>query len=93
MSGHDAEYFRQRRRAQKIPEREPFSAPKYIKRGLELKGPEQLPWPRDLFGNYTSIAELMAEAAELSGPGECRDGVCPCGCRGSTGTTCPRDHT
>jgi hypothetical protein len=75
MSGHDAEYFRQRRRAQKTLGRGTFPTTKFIKRGLELKGPEQLPWPRDLFGNYASIAELMAEAAELSGPGECRDGV------------------
>lgn len=81
MSEHDAEYFRRRRRAQGIPEREPFSAAKYIKRGSELKGLEQLPWPRDLFGNYASIAALIAEAAELSGPSECRDDVCPCGCR------------
>src|SRR5215472_9204725 len=40
-----------------------------------------LAWPGDLFGNYASIAELMAEATELSGPGECRDDVCPRGCR------------
>lgn len=81
MFQHDAEYFRRRRRAQRIPVREPFSAAKFIKRGLELKGLEQLPWPRNLFGEYASMAELMAEAAELSGPGECRDDVCPCGCR------------
>ena len=81
MFQHDAEYFRRRRRAQRIPEREPFSAAKFVKRGLELKGLEQLPWPRNLFGEYASMAELMAEAAELSGPGECRDDVCPCGCR------------
>ena len=81
MPEHDAEYFRRRRRAQKIPAREPFSTAKYIKRGLELKGLEQLPWPRNLFGAPASIAELMAEAAELSGPGKCRDNVCPCGCR------------
>jgi hypothetical protein len=81
MSDHDAEYFRQRRCAQEIPERETLSAKKYSKRGLELKGLEQLPWPKDLFGNYASIAELMAEAAELSGPGECRDDLCSCGRR------------
>ena len=40
-----------------------------------------LAWPRDLFGNYASIAELMAEVTELSGPGEYRDDVCPSGCR------------
>lgn len=81
MSKHEAEYFRRRRRSLGIPEREPFSAAKYVKRGLELKGLEQLPWPTDIFGDPVSIAELMAEAAELSGPRRCRDNVCPCGCR------------
>lgn len=81
MSEHDAEYFRQRRRARGIPKREPFSAAKYIKRGLELKDLEQLPWPRDLFGDRAGIGERMTEAASLSCPEKHRDNVCPCGCR------------
>jgi hypothetical protein len=78
MTAHDAEYFRQRRRAQGIPERDPFSAPKFLKRAIELQRLEQLPWPRNLFGELASIAELMAESAHA---GENADGACSCGCR------------
>jgi hypothetical protein len=67
MSKHDTEYIRQRQRARGTPKREPFSAAKYIKRGLELRDLEQLPWPK-VFGNRASISER-------------RDNVCPCGCR------------
>lgn len=66
MSKHEAEYFRRRRRSLGIPEREPFPAAEYVQRGLELNGLKQLPWPTDIFGDPVSIAELMAEAAELS---------------------------
>jgi hypothetical protein len=31
--------------------------------GAGLRQPEQLPWPRNLFGENATIAELMAEAA------------------------------
>jgi hypothetical protein len=31
------EYFRQRRRAQSIPERDPFCAPKFLQRTTELQ--------------------------------------------------------
>jgi hypothetical protein len=75
MSTHDAEYFRQRRRAH---ERDPFSAPKFLQRATELLRLEQLPWPRNIFGKLTSIAELMAESAHA---GEYADGACSCGCR------------
>lgn len=81
MFQHDAEYFRRRRRAQEVPERDPVSAPKFVERGLELQRLEQLSWPRSLFGDYATIAELMAEAAELSGEyDDSADRVCPCGC-------------
>jgi hypothetical protein len=66
MSKHDAEYFRQRRRAQGISVREPYSAAKLLQRATELRRLEQLPWPRNLFGEPVSIAELLAEAAQLS---------------------------
>jgi hypothetical protein len=62
MSTHDAEYFRPRRRAQGIPARDLFSAPKFLRRATELECLEQLPWPRNLFGELASIAELMAES-------------------------------
>jgi len=82
MSKHNAEYFRQRRRAHGIPEREPFSAPKFLQRAAELRRLEQLPWPSNLFGEPVSIAELMAEAAQLSEQTDENPGhVCPCGCR------------
>jgi hypothetical protein len=78
MSAHDAEYFRQRRRAQGIPERDPFRAPRLLQRATELRSLEQLQWPKNLFGDLASIAELMAESAHT---GEHTDNVCPCGCR------------
>jgi hypothetical protein len=82
MFKHDAEYFRQRRRARGISERDPFSAPKFVKQGLDLQRLEQLDWPRNLFGEYATIAELMAEAAQPSGQfGDNPGGVCRCGCR------------
>jgi hypothetical protein len=84
MSKYDAEYFRQRRRAQGIPERDAFFAPKFLQRATELRRLEQLsncPGPRNLFGDALSVAELMDEAAQLSEQvGENRDDACPCGC-------------
>lgn len=82
MFKHDAEYFRRRRRAQGIPERDPFSAVKFVEQGYELQRLEQLSWPRSQFGEYATIEGLMAEAAQLSGQSSDNpDGVCPCGCR------------
>jgi hypothetical protein len=82
MSTHDAEYFRQRRRAQGIPERDPLSNARFLQRAVELRRLEQLPWPRNLFGDAASIADLLAEAAESSEQdNEVRDDICPCGCR------------
>ena len=78
MSIHDAEYFRQRRRAQGIPERDPFSAPSFQRRATELLRLEQLPWPRKMSGELASISELMAASAH---DGENADGACSCGCR------------
>jgi hypothetical protein len=37
MSTHDAEYFRQRRRAQGIRRREPFLARGFMQRAIELR--------------------------------------------------------
>jgi hypothetical protein len=82
MFKHDAEYFRRRRRAQGIAERDPFSAAKFVKRGCELQRLEQLPWPRSQFGDYATIDELIAQAAQLSDQSSDNPaGVCPCGCR------------
>ena len=63
---HDAEYFRLRRRAQGIPERDPITNPRFVTQGRELAGMlaavecPALPWPAGLFGDST-IAELMAD--------------------------------
>jgi hypothetical protein len=76
MSMHDAEYFRLRCRAQGIPARDPFCTPKLLQRAIELQRLAQLPWPRNLFGELASIAELMTESAYR---GEHTDNVCPCG--------------
>ncbi len=77
MPTHDAEYFRQRRWAQGVPERDPFYAQKFLQRATELRSLEQLPWPRNMFGEPASIAELMAESAHAS---EHTENACPCGC-------------
>src|SRR3977135_3051860 len=54
------------------------SAPRFQHRVTELQHLEQLPSPRNLFGDLASIAELMAESAHS---GENADGACSCGCR------------
>jgi hypothetical protein len=77
---HDAEYFRQRRRQQGIFPRDPLSAPRFLKHGAELRRLEQLPWPRNLFGENATIAELMAEAALFEQLAQISDELCPCGC-------------
>ncbi|MEA2737776.1 MAG: hypothetical protein QOH05_1083 [Acetobacteraceae bacterium] len=78
MSTHDTEYFRQRRQAQGVPAGDPFCTPKFLQRATELYSLEQLPWPRNLFGELASVAELMAGSAHDS---EHTDSVCRCGCR------------
>jgi hypothetical protein len=81
MSKYDAEMFRQLRRTKGSPMRDPFSAPKFLGTP-ELRGLEQLPWPWNLFGEPATIAELLAQATQLSGQaGQNLDDVCPCGCR------------
>jgi hypothetical protein len=81
MAAHDAEYFRQRRRQQGVLPRDPLSAPRFLKHGAELRRLEQLPWPRNLFGENATIAELMAEAALIDQGAQISDELCPCGCR------------
>ncbi len=78
MSMHDAEYFRQSPQTQRIPAREPFSAPEFPRPATEPRRLEQMPWPRNLFGDLASIAELMAESAHGV---RNADGACSRGCR------------
>ncbi len=67
MSVHrHVEYFRLRRLAQDIPAREPFSTPEFLQPLTQAQRLEQLPWPRNLFGEFASIAELMAESDDAS---------------------------
>jgi hypothetical protein len=83
MSTHDAEYFRQCCRAQGIPARDPFCALNFLERATELQSLKQLRWPRNLFGELASIAELMAESAHAC---EHTDNVCRrCGTRAVEG--------
>jgi hypothetical protein len=77
MSVHDAEYFRQRRQAQGVPARDPFSAPRFQQRATELQCLQQLPWPMNLLGEPASIAELMADPAHADGFGMIMTGIGP----------------
>ena len=59
-------------------ERDPFGGPTFLKRATELRRLEQLPWPKNLFGEPASIAELLNESTHGS---DKADDLCPCGCR------------
>jgi hypothetical protein len=80
MAAHDAEYFQQRRRQHGILPRDLLLAPRFLKYGAELRRLEQLPWPRNLYGENATIAELMAEAALIEQGVQTSDELCPCGC-------------
>jgi hypothetical protein len=64
MSTYDAEYRRHRHLAPGIAVREPLSAPERPRGATEPRRLEQLPWPRNLFGELASIADLMAESEQ-----------------------------
>jgi hypothetical protein len=82
MAAHDAEHFRQRRRQQGSLPCDPLSAPRFLQHGGEPRRLEQLPWPRNLFGENATIAALMAEAVLIEQGARISDEACPCGCRG-----------
>ncbi len=85
---HTAEYFRARRRAQGIPERDGFDHPRFVVQGRELHwlldAPlRDLAWPHNLFGNNVTIEELIAHgevAAPKFGkapdPMKCENSIC-----------------
>ncbi len=76
MSNHDAAYFRQRRHSLRIPERDQFSDAKF------RQSLERLPWPRKVSGEYATVAELAAEALQLSRQSsENIDNTSRCGCQ------------
>jgi hypothetical protein len=66
---------------QGIPPRDPFSAPRVLQRGAELRRVEQLPWPTNWFWDIATIAERMAAAAQCGLEARILDDLCPCGCR------------
>ena len=66
MSKVDRSYLRQQRLVQADPAGDPFSVPESAARATEQRRLEQQPWPRNLFGEPASIAELLAEPAQLS---------------------------
>jgi hypothetical protein len=53
----------------------PVSAPELPRQAIEAHRSQQLPWPRNLFGELASIEELLSEAAS---PND----TWACGCRG-----------
>jgi hypothetical protein len=74
--------YRQICRTRCIPTRDLFPAPIFTRQATELRCLEGLPWPRNLFGEPASIAELMDEATQLSAEaGEDSNHACRCGCR------------
>jgi hypothetical protein len=75
MPTHDAKHFRQRRRAQGVPARDPFSATRFQQRASEPRRLAQLPWPRKPFGEVASVADLIGEPAH---GGENATGGCLC---------------
>ena len=82
MSNHDKEYGKRRRRAPSICACDAFSAPKFLERAAELRRMEQLPWPRNPFGEPVTIDELLAQAKQQPGQAvENPEDMCPCGCR------------
>ena len=81
MSTHDAENFIKHRHARCIPEHDPFSARNPLQWAVEPHRVEQLPWPRNQFGEPASIAELLDEVSQLSRQAVGNPNiVCSCGC-------------
>jgi hypothetical protein len=75
MSMHDAEYVSQRRRAHEVPPRRLLSAAPSLPHGGGLEPLKSLPWPRNLFGEHATVAELLALRAE-----DRPNDLCACGC-------------
>jgi hypothetical protein len=78
MSMHDVAAVARRRWAQGIESRGPLSVPPSRQNGPELLWLKSLPWPRNLFGEHATIAELLAPRAEQSV--KYPDKLCACGC-------------
>jgi hypothetical protein len=74
MCSHDAKYFNQSIRTQGTRQCGAPAGSRFVKRGIKLQCLEQLPWPRNLFGECATIAELLAEDSRPSG--QLDDDVC-----------------
>ena len=86
---HTADYFRARRRAQGVPERDGFDHPRFVAQGRQLHwlfdAPlHDLPWPRNLFCNNVTIEKLMADGdfsalkiGKSPDPLKCENPICP----------------
>ena len=60
MSMHDAQFVSQLRRAQGTGPRGPLLVTPSVQHGTDLQQLKSLPWPRNLFGEHATIAELLA---------------------------------
>lgn len=83
MAAHDAEYFRARRRAAGVPERDPFTNPRFVQRGQEmaammLEPLPSLPWPHSLFCDTVKLS-LSDSPVPKYGPDplKCHNPICP----------------
>ena len=75
MFVHDTEYVSRRRRPRGVPPHWPLSVLPSLPPGMAPQQLQSLPWPRNLFGEYATIAELIALGAE-----DCPNDTCVCGC-------------
>jgi hypothetical protein len=71
MSVRDAEYVQRSHRVYCIPAHDPLLTQEFPRRAIEPRRLEQLPWPRNLFGELATIAELMAENGSQDADGPC----------------------
>jgi hypothetical protein len=67
MFEHGAEYSEQYRCARGDFECDPYSRSESLQRTNELRRPEQMSWPKNLFGEPASLHELLSGAAQPAG--------------------------
>jgi hypothetical protein len=75
VSMHSVEIVLQCRWAAGMSPRGPLSVSQTLSGGEGLQRLAALPWPRNLFGDHATIAELLAPSVENQ-----RDDLCACGC-------------
>jgi hypothetical protein len=77
MYMHDAKFVSQRQKAHGVAPHEPSCAPPPPPHGGGLQRLKSLPWPRNLFGEHATLAELLALRAEVHPKSNLS---CACGC-------------